>query len=115
MENNSVTINGITFINCTPHPVTIDGIGTIVPSGVIPRVSMKRVEQPAIAGCIRFFTQSKGEVAGLPDYQEGTIIIVSGMVVDALGDRRLDCVRPDTEDADRNEKGHIVSVKGLAR
>ena len=60
-------------------------------------------------------------MTGLPYPVEGLTFIVSGMVRDALSAlparlSRPDVYAPDTgSDAIRNEKGHIVSVRGLVQ
>jgi len=101
------------FINCTPHPLTVEGLGTIEPRGIVPRVSTTRLPATEIGG-VRLVRTLKGEVQGLPDYVPGVVLIVSGMVLDALGWNRPDVVAPDTgADAVRNDKGHIVAVRGF--
>lgn len=100
-------------INLTPHAITIEGYGTIEPSGQVARVSTVRAEAPAVAG-IRVTRQSAGDIEGLPEPQEGVIYLVSGMVLAATN--RADVYAPDTgADAIRNEKGHIVAVRGLVQ
>ena len=51
----------------------------------------------------------------LPEPKEGTIYIVSGMVLSGLAGSRSDVYAPATALAARNELGHIVSVPGLVR
>jgi hypothetical protein len=101
------------FINCTPHALTIEGLGTIEPSGIVPRVATNR--QPATeVGGVRLVRTVKGAAEGLPASVDGVVLIVSGMVLDALGNTRPDVVAPDTgPDAVRDEKGHIVAVRGF--
>ncbi len=56
-----------------------------------------------------------GRVEGLPEPQEGTIYIVSGMVL-AHCQGRTDVFGPGTGPKDgaiRNEKGHIIAVTRL--
>ena len=101
------------FVNCTPHAITIEGLGTLQPSGILPRVLTSRGSATTIAG-VRIVRTIKGGVEGLPAAAEGVALIVSGMVLDALAGSREDVFAPDTgADAIRNEKGHIVSVLGL--
>ena len=101
------------FINCTPHALTVEGLGTLAPSGVVPRVITSRGPATSVAG-VRVVRTVKGGVEGLPEAAEGVALIVSGMVLDALQGTREDVFAPDTgADAVRNEKGHIVSVRGL--
>lgn len=55
----------------------------------------------------------KGEVTGLPDAEWGVLIIVSAMVRE-LASHRKDVISPDTgPSAIRNDKGHIIAVKGF--
>ena len=98
--------------NCTPHAIVINDT-TFQSSDILPRVSTKQVEAQDIAGftCV---TQSTGKVEGLPEPQENTFLIVSGMVF-GVSDR-LDLIAPDTgKTAIRNEKGHIVAVTQFLR
>ena len=101
------------FLNCTPHALTVDGLGTIEPSGIVPRVATNRMPATAIGG-VRLVRTLKGAVEGLPAAVDGVVLIVSGMVLDALGSTRPDVVAPDTgHDAVRNATGHIVAVRGF--
>lgn len=52
---------------------------------------------------------------GLPEPEEGVVLIVNGLVIDALaGCGRSDVFAPDTGDtAERNDKGHVVFVRRL--
>jgi hypothetical protein len=101
------------FVNCTPHALTVDGLGTIEPSGIVPRVATQRLPATTIGG-VRLVRTVKGAVDGLPAAADGVVLVVSGMVLDALNGSRPDVVAPDTgPDAVRNEKGHIVAVRGF--
>ena len=115
------------FVNCTPHPLNIEGIGELQPSGILPRVSTEFVDDLPIHG-VRVRQKVPGwTVTGLPDPVKGLTFVVSGMVRDALslGDAmsalpefqsRPDVYAPDTgDDAIRNDKGHIVAVRGLVQ
>ena len=108
------------FVNCTPHHLTIEGIGEIPPSGILPRVSTDYSHDIEING-VRVRQKFYGAVTGLPDPVEGITFIVSGIVRDAISVlpahmRRPDVCAPDTgADAIRNEKGHIVAVRGLVQ
>lgn len=103
------------FINCTPHPINVvNTLGVTVtyePSGIIPRISTTIVDTEIING-IHFRHIEKGEVANLPNPEEGVLLIVSGMVFDTT--ERKDIIAPDTNgSAIRNDKGHIVAVTGF--
>ena len=110
------------FINCTPHPLTIAGIGTIDPSGIIARVGTVREHLEHI-NWVRVVAQDMGDVTSLPDPVPGSIYIVSAIVLAALKDETtqgiseragIDVFAPDTgPDAVRDAKGQIVSVLGL--
>jgi len=102
-----------TFINCTPHDILWND-GTVFPkSGTIARVSA------TFSGftngvCDQVF----GLVQDLPEPQEGTMWIVSAIVLTAAKVQgRTDCVAPATGHPDclRNAAGHILSVPGFVR
>jgi hypothetical protein len=82
------------------------------PSGIVPRVSAGFSEFDTNGVC----SQTFGSPEGLPEPVEGTIFIVSGMLLAACPERK-DLVAPATghPGAVRNEKGHIVSVPGFVR
>ena len=100
------------FVNCTPHALTILGLGTLPASGVVPRCTTSRVEMPPIGG-LRLVRQEVGAVTGLPDAAPDTIYIVSGMVLGALNGTRSDVVAPDTGADAVRENGQIVAVRGF--
>ena len=98
-----------TITNLTPHPITI-GKRTIMPSGMIARVSVEFTEiKDGVC------EQTVGEVEGLPDPQDGVRYVVSGMVLSATD--RLDVFAPATGHplVVRNDKGHILSVPCLVQ
>jgi hypothetical protein len=101
------------FINLTPHALTIEGIGTIESSGVA-RVNVTAFPRISVGG-VRVMKNVFGNVSGLPEPKLNTVYIVSAMVLSAVSTRAgADVFAPDTgEDAIRNDKGHIVAVKGL--
>ena len=106
-------LTGLTLVNLTPHAIVLDnGVDslTVEPSGSIARVSVELVET-AVTG---LYSQVFGDVAGLPEPVEGTLYIVSAMVLSAVP-HRVDVYAPATALAARNELGHIVSVPGLVR
>lgn len=130
----------LNFVNLTPHALTVEGIGTIEPSGTIARCAVVRTGAPALIRAwfdqasgsetpvptegglplpVRVVAQTMGEVVGLPAPAHQTVFIVSGMVLDAVkasgtGRAGRDVFAPDTgPDAIRNDKGHITAVRGL--
>ena len=54
------------FINLTSHPIAIEGLGTLKPSGVVTRVALNRTPGLSI-GAVRVIKQSFGAVESLPD------------------------------------------------
>ena len=110
------------FVNCTPHALNIEGLGELRPSGILPRVSKSFEDGLPLHGVrVRKNIYDPAAVVGLPDPVEGLNFVVSGMVMDALNGlpahmQREDVFAPDTgPDAIRNDKGHIVAVRGLVQ
>ena len=110
-SNNNNMEKSVKFINCTPHEVVLNDGTTFAPSGVCPRISSGYTE-PDENGIA---TPTFGAVEGLPEPQEGTLYIVSGMVLSAVKDRD-DLVAPATSHpksvrfADGPHKGQVQSV-----
>lgn len=109
------------FVNCTPHALTVLGLGTLPACGIVPRCATERRErkgilvQDAPEFRIRLVRQTMGAVEGLPEYEEGTTLIVSGMVLAALNGARSDVVAPDTGSDAIRENGQIVAVRGFVQ
>jgi hypothetical protein len=105
---------GMKFVNLTPHDISVEGFGVIPASGAVARVTVAQ-RDIGTRGGVRLRQSVKGLVEGIPAPQDETTYVVSGMVLDALnGARVADVVAPDTgADALRNEKGHIVAVRGF--
>ena len=108
---------GLWVQNLTPHAITIqreDGTQvTVSPSGTVARVNEIRTEQVPLYG-IRIVRTDKGPVENLPAPKTDVVYLVSSIVLDALKGTRYDTYAPDTgADAVRNDKGHIVAVRGL--
>ena len=106
LESIQEELDKASFVNCTPQWLSIEGIGVIPPSGILPMV---------------FDVFVPASVVGLPNPVEGITFIVSGEVMDALSAlpahmQRPDVFTSDTEsDAIRNYKGHIVVVSDLVQ
>lgn len=101
----------INFINLTPHPINIIGIGVIIPSGNIARVTTVETKIGEVVG-ISVMSRTFMDVQGIPPSTENTIFIVSSIVLSATN--RTDVVAPDTGNtAIRNDKGHITGVTQL--
>ncbi len=108
-----------TFINLTPHAITVvlpevfgSNRTTYGPSGVVARCATIREEIPLV-GPFRCVRQTLGEVENLPKRQPDTFFIVSGMVLTALNGSRPDVVAPDTGADAIREKGQVIAVRGF--
>jgi hypothetical protein len=103
------------IINLTPHSIVldVDGVQTTFPtSGIVARVSQVTVGTGMFIAGAEISTSTFGAVE-MPATIDGTMFIVSAMVLTALGNSRLDVIAPKTDaTAIRNEAGHIVAVKG---
>ncbi len=103
------------IINLTPHAVVLKNQEVelvIEPSGSVARLDFKEVTIGELNG----FPVVQQELAGhnLPSQQEGVSLLVSAMVLsEARKMGRTDCFAPDTNHAERNEKGWIISVPGF--
>ena len=96
------------FVNLTPHAISLNDGTVFNPSGNVARVSATFTEfENGICH------QKFGDVTGLPDPQEGTMFIVSALVLAATD--RDDIVAPATGHPQcvRNDKGQIMSVPGF--
>jgi len=105
----------VTIVNLTPHAITVRtdaGDRTFQPCGTVARVSQDTMDAGFVAG-IPVVKKTTGQVTGLPDPAADTVYIVSAMVLAAVSDRS-DVFAPDTgSTAIRNDKGHIVAVRGF--
>ena len=101
------------IINLTPHDVVVihpdEGGRLFAPSGTIARVTETLDPVYTLDG-IPLFNARSGEVTGLPEYQNGTFLIVSTMVRTALPNRR-DLLSP--ADMVRDSKGVIIGCRGF--
>lgn len=97
------------FINLTPHIITTVGEGGLIesfpPSGQVARVSS--VKKEVAPG---YFLQRLGEVQDLPAPVAGTLLIVSGMVRDAVP-HRTDVISPG--ELVRGEDGQPKGCRGF--
>jgi len=105
------------IINCTPHAIVVDNnkdfTATYPISGYIARVESSTELHTEFNNGLAFYKQSFGEIQGLPLEKEGTLLIVSAMVLSANKSRK-DLIAPLTDStAKRNDKGHIISVVGF--
>lgn len=107
------------FINLTSHPITIEGLGTLKPSGVVTRVALSRTPGLSI-GAVRVIKQSFGAVESLPDPEQGTIYLVAPIVLSAIKDSAehrhrvgRDVFAPDTGPDAIKVNGRVASVRGI--
>ena len=101
------------IVNMTPHAIVVSNgntTETFEPSGSIVRMEMIS-ESIGRWGAFPISTSSVVS-HNLPETVEGTYLLVSAMVLSAFPERK-DLLAPDTNNATRNEKGHIVSVPGF--
>ena len=115
MKNvNSINLNEITIVNLTAHTINIInpalGLDLSIPAeGIDVRVATEVTEDFGNG----IFKIGYGEVTGLPDPKEGTIFIVSSMVLAAVGNSRSDVFAPASFAPIRDNQGRIIGVPGL--
>lgn len=106
------------IVNLTPHKIVVrigESETSFPASGTVARVASKMEEVGTIAG-IPVKSQIFGEVEGLPEPEEGTVYIVSALVLARAKEAgRSDVVAPNTSEGYRNEKGQIVAVPGFVK
>lgn len=105
----------MTILNCTPHSLCFvndagEVIRTVEPSGILPRVSSAITVVGNIDGIPDEVT-SYGEVVGLPEKQDDTILVVSAMVAARLPDRS-DIRIPGRQV--RDDQGRIIGCRSLS-
>jgi len=102
------------FMNLTPHPITIvEGEqSTMYPvDGPVPRLAVEREVLGQING-IGIVRSTMGEPTGLPEPQDGVILIVSALVAEHPSVAwRSDLAYPG--EAIRDSDGKIAGAKGL--
>ena len=100
------------FVNLTPHALALNSGEVIPASGQVARVKASFSEFDADGICRQVF----GDVEGLPAAKEGTILIVSALVLAALKGSRADVVAPATGHPECvRENGMIKSVPGFVQ
>lgn len=117
----------LNLVNLTPHTITVIGSGetdmVIAASGQVARVSSTDeivdylsydFETPSGIDGNEFpiYVTRLGEVVGLPDPEEGTVYLVSGMVRSAVHERQ-DVWSPGP--LVRDDKGQPIGCKGFYR
>jgi len=102
------------FRNLTPHAITIvsDGKSTTYPvDGPAPRLAVERKDLGQIGG-ISVVRSILGVPTGLPEAQDGVILIVSALVAEHHSvSHRSDLAYPG--EAIRDADGKIVGANGL--
>lgn len=106
-------------INLTPHSITLVGEGnapilTIPASGQVARCKASTVSVGSISinGVIIPLTDTEmGDVTGLPEEQEGVLLIVSLAVAQACPDRHDLLI---TNESVRDDKGTIIGCRSLS-
>jgi hypothetical protein len=106
----------MTFINCTPHPITLIGsdnevLFTLPKGQVVPRLSQSTKQVDVVQGVSITETQF-GETQELPAPVEGMLLIVSRLIL-AANSNRADLVVPN--ELVRDSDGNIIGCKSLAR
>ena len=117
------------IINLTPHVIRLNDGREFPPSGSIARVSTKRefvgwyhegqdgtvtLDDEMLSDAIPIYKTVFGDVVGLPEPQNGTIYLVSGMVASACLDR-MDVLSPATGDGCVRKDGNVYSVPGFTK
>lgn len=109
------------LVNLTPHALSIliddDGAAVaLLPSGNVARVEVSyTADEPIDADAVTIPTvrATYGAPVGLPSPVDGVGFVVSGMVLEALGGRRLDVFAPG--ELVRDAQGRPVGCRGLKR
>jgi hypothetical protein len=103
------------IINLTPHTLNIfneagEEIAVLPPSGQVARVATSK-QLLEVRGGIPLYVTELGDIEGLPEPEDGTIFVVSGLF-------RSACSRPDLWQPGellRNEAGQTVGCIGLSQ
>jgi hypothetical protein len=123
----------VKIINYTPHDVTIKDnnglVHTFLKTGKVARVQSPQKERFTL-GCYTavgettfsvfqnyfgsvYVEHSDGsENSDLPPFEAGVYYVVSTLVKQALPDR-YDLICPNSSDAVKNDKGHIIYTNGF--
>lgn len=106
--------------NFTPHEVVLllaDGTELRFPTEGSARVAVLPEQPETIEGLPVLPPVQYGEVSGLPEPEQGTMVIASLVVALALGGSRDDLLIPATDPANvvRDPDGKIVGVRAFRR
>lgn len=109
----ATTINGVKFVNLTPHELTVldnENRETKIPaSGIIARAYQELDELEPIAGFAVKAT-SYGKTENVPDPEPGTFYVVSSLAAQGLSGRE-DILTPGP--AIRDDEGKIIGCQGF--
>lgn len=101
------------IVNLTPHTVNeVETNSKFQPSGKVARVSTQYIQQGDVDG-IPLFVVKYGEVEGLPEPEEGTMYVVSSLVLEAMRGVRTDLIAPG--ELVRDEQGQPIGCKGFKK
>ena len=103
------------ILNYTPHTINLiapDGASVEIPSSGVARCEEFKVQVDTIND-FPVYHIKYGNLSGLPDSEDNTVIIVSALAAQAAKEaHRTDCYI--VADTVRNDKGQVVGAKGLA-
>ncbi|TLG77346.1 hypothetical protein [Culicoidibacter larvae] len=103
------------YINLTDHDIRIADGGTdvvIPPSGMIARIKSKERRLIGVHSGIKQYLLGGRQIEYLPAPVDGTIYIVSKVVLSALNGRRKDVYAPERI---KRKGGRVVSASGLVQ
>jgi hypothetical protein len=106
------------LVNLTPHEIIVHASGSTLklpPSGQVARVAETREDLGVITidGLqVAISRATYGQVEGLPEPAPDTLLIVSGLVLAAVGGKRSDIVAPGP--AIRDAEGKVIGCTGLS-
>ena len=114
------------MVNLTPHDLVVydemgeEEIASLPRAGEMARVETqaKEVGEFSLNGHnVPLVETSFGDVVNLPEEKDGTIYVVSVIVVQAVRGKRDDVVAPDTGPASvvRDDAGNIMGVRRFTR
>jgi hypothetical protein len=110
----------VKLVNLTPHEVVVLDANNVVlrvpPSGQVARVAVKEELVGTVNG-VPVYRTTYGAIEGLPEPEQGTIYIVSLLVLQAMAGKRSDLVAPNTSPtplgAVRDAQGRIIGVRSF--